>query len=126
RPPGHGSPQRSHRRFGCNEEKHVGDVTPTALDRRLPIKEPRQRIAEAASRPGDAESRPWMACGGESDMDVCRAEEHPPGGTPLFPEPAYEPHPCLDAPRPGPARKMRPAPLARGYRESGGIGRRPG
>src|SRR3546814_21071199 len=39
----------------------------------------------------DAESRPWMACGGESDMDVCRAGEHPPAGTPLLPKPAYGP-----------------------------------
>src|SRR3546814_33383 len=39
----------------------------------------------------DAESRPWMACGGESDRDVCRAWEHPPAGTPLLPKPAYGP-----------------------------------
>src|SRR3546814_1845753 len=32
-----------------------------------------------------------MACGGESDMDVCRAGEHPPAGTPLLPKPAYGP-----------------------------------
>src|SRR3546814_11089665 len=29
--------------------------------------------------------------GGESDMDVCRAGEHPPAGTPLLPKPAYGP-----------------------------------
>src|SRR3546814_18383143 len=52
---------------------------------------PRRRIAEAASRPGYAESRPWMACGGESGMDACRAGEHAPVGTTLFPTPAYRP-----------------------------------
>src|SRR3546814_5635779 len=55
------------------------------------MKKPRQRIAEAASRPGDAESRPWMACGGESGMDACRAGERPPVGTPLLPKPAHRP-----------------------------------
>src|SRR3546814_15714477 len=39
----------------------------------------------------DAESRPWMACGGESGMDACRAGEHPPLGTPLLPKPVYRP-----------------------------------
>src|SRR3546814_17861256 len=47
-----------------------------------------QRIADAAPRPGYAESRPWMACGGESGMDACRAGEHAPVGTPLLPQPA--------------------------------------
>src|SRR3546814_18251799 len=56
RPPGHSSPRRSHRRFLLRCKEHVGGVTPTALDHCLP-KKPRQRIAEAASRPGDAESR---------------------------------------------------------------------
>src|SRR3546814_17949923 len=46
-------------------------------------------MAGAASRPGDAESRPWMACGGESGMDACRAGEHSPVGTPLLPKPAH-------------------------------------
>src|SRR3546814_7374137 len=30
-----------------------------------------------------------MACGGESGMDACRAGEHPPAGTPLFPKPVH-------------------------------------
>src|SRR3546814_20463692 len=30
-----------------------------------------------------------MACGGESGMDACRAEEHAPVGTPLPPKPAH-------------------------------------
>src|SRR3546814_15095115 len=55
------------------------------------MKKPRQRIADAASRPGDAESRPWMACGGESGLDACRAEEHAPVGTTLCPKPAQRP-----------------------------------
>src|SRR3546814_12075810 len=63
---------------GCNPDLRRSGLRA----RRLLIfdcrEKPRQRIAEAASRPGDAESRPWMACGGESDMDVCRAGEHPP------------------------------------------------
>src|SRR3546814_548663 len=58
---------------------------------RLPTTKPRQRIASAASRPGYAESRPWMACGGESGMDACRAEEHAPVGTTLCPKPALRP-----------------------------------
>src|SRR3546814_5391256 len=60
-------------------------MRPTALDLRLSEKAA-IRIAEAASRPGDAESRPWMACGGESDMDEhgllarhCRAPVRMPG-----------------------------------------------
>src|SRR3546814_4973030 len=62
---------------GCNPDLRRSGLRA----RRLLIfdcrEKPRQRIAEAASRPGDAESRPWMACGGESDMDVCRrSEEH--------------------------------------------------
>src|SRR3546814_4062563 len=76
RPPGHGSPGRRHRRFDQSPESR--GRAPRVLDLRLPRKKPRQRIADAASRPGDAESRPWMACGGESGMDACRAEGHPP------------------------------------------------
>src|SRR3546814_4410262 len=76
---------------GCNPDLRRSGLRA----RRLLIfdcrEKPRQRIAEAASRPGVAESRPWMACGGESDMDVCRAGEHPPAGTPLLPKPAYGP-----------------------------------
>src|SRR3546814_15992265 len=30
-----------------------------------------------------------MACGGESGMDACRAEEHAPVGPPLLPKPAH-------------------------------------
>src|SRR3546814_12503264 len=52
---------------------------------------PRRRIAEAASRPGYGESRPWMACGGESGMDACRAGEHALVGTTLFQHLAYRP-----------------------------------
>src|SRR3546814_15428593 len=52
-------------------------------------KKPRQRRAEAASRPGDADSRPWMACGGSSGMDACRAGEHAPVGTTLLPKPVH-------------------------------------
>src|SRR3546814_21017086 len=47
--------------------------------------------SDLAFRPGHAESRPWMACGGESGMDACRAEEHAPTGTTLCPKPAYGP-----------------------------------
>src|SRR3546814_4824649 len=76
---------------GCNPDLRRAGLRA----RRLLIfdcrEKPRQRIAEAASRPGDAESRPWMACGGESDMDVCRTGEHLPAGTPLIPKPAYGP-----------------------------------
>src|SRR3546814_90390 len=32
-----------------------------------------------------------MACGGESGMDACRAEEHAPIGAPLLPKPARRP-----------------------------------
>src|SRR3546814_5808533 len=32
-----------------------------------------------------------MACGGESDMDVCRAGEHAPAGTTLLPKPVNKP-----------------------------------
>src|SRR3546814_11214694 len=67
----------------------VGLTSPSALDPPLSMKKPWQRIAGAASRPGDAESRPWMACGGESGMDACRAGEHSPVGTPLLPKPAH-------------------------------------
>src|SRR3546814_10493157 len=38
--------------------------------------------------PGYADSRPWMACGGSSGMDACRAGEHAPVGTTLLPKPA--------------------------------------
>src|SRR3546814_16188074 len=55
---------------------------------RLPTTKPRQRIASASSRPGYAESRPWMACGGPSGLDACRAREHAPVGTTLLPKPA--------------------------------------
>ena len=36
----------------------------------FPMKSRWQRIAGVASRPGYADSRPWMACGGESGMDA--------------------------------------------------------
>src|SRR3546814_12974437 len=48
--------------FGASfEATQVGATSPTALRFRLPTKKPRQRIVSAASRPGYAESRPWMA-----------------------------------------------------------------
>src|SRR5690606_37991631 len=72
-------------------------TSPMALDLRLPMKEPRQRIAEAAFRLGYADSRPWMACGGSSGMDACRAGEHAPVGTPLCPKPAHRPSICRRA-----------------------------
>src|SRR3546814_20051717 len=82
RPPGHGSPRRQLGHFGFN--KCRDDELPArrpdrgcgkprrsgSRPRRLLIfgwwKKLRQRIAEAASRQGSADSRPWMAFGGEA------------------------------------------------------------